>query len=138
MRNAPRSCGVERLLDDESLARKYLTLGLKFLAGQINWTKNKPFWDQKQIRGGRMIILRQWEYKVSMLKLTFLTLHPLRVGYETRNQGEMISKSKSWPGSHFSHNLRSLYEYLVACQSEDSLSHEMIKVYPLNCVECHV
>ena len=62
----PRSCGVERLLDDESLARKYLTLGLKFLAGQINWTKNKPFWDQKQIRGGRMIILRQWEYKVSM------------------------------------------------------------------------
>ena len=34
----PRSCSVERLFDDESLVQKYLTLSLKFLAGQINRT----------------------------------------------------------------------------------------------------
>ena len=39
----PQSCGVKRLFDDESLVRIYLTLNLKFLAKQINWT----FWGKK-------------------------------------------------------------------------------------------
>ena len=38
LQNAPQCCNVRRLLDDESLAQKYLTLSLKFLAGQINQT----------------------------------------------------------------------------------------------------
>jgi hypothetical protein len=36
--NALGSCGVERLLDEESLMWKYLTLSLKFQVGQINRT----------------------------------------------------------------------------------------------------
>ena len=49
----PRSCSVERILDDESLARKYLTLSIKVLAvrsGQSFWDKKirevgQSFWD---------------------------------------------------------------------------------------------
>ena len=43
----PRSCGVKRLLDDESLLQKYLTLSLKFLAMTINQTliSGQSFWD---------------------------------------------------------------------------------------------
>ena len=58
LQNSPWSCGVERLLDDESLARKYLTLSLKFLAEQMNRTiileQNNP--------RDRTIILGQREY----------------------------------------------------------------------------
>ena len=34
----PQSCGIARLLGNESLTRKYLTLSLKFLTRQINQT----------------------------------------------------------------------------------------------------
>ena len=53
----PQSCGVERLLDDECLAQKYLTLSLKFLARQIHQT---IILGPKNPRG-RTIILGQRE-----------------------------------------------------------------------------
>jgi hypothetical protein len=59
--NRPRSCRVERLLDDESLAQKHLTLSLKFLGMQINQT---IILGQKNL-GGRTIILgRVREYHI--------------------------------------------------------------------------
>ena len=61
LRNAPRSCGVKSFLDDESLARKYLNLCLKFLAGQIN---RIVILGPKNL-GGRTIILGQREYILS-------------------------------------------------------------------------
>jgi hypothetical protein len=73
----PSSCSlgsfhiVERLLDDESLAWKYLTLSLKFLASQRNQTiilrpkiKNKKireigqsFWDKREYLLSKWIFL---------------------------------------------------------------------------------
>ena len=38
LRNASQSCGVKRVFDKESLARKYFTLSLKFIVRQTNRT----------------------------------------------------------------------------------------------------
>ena len=60
--NNSRSCDVKRPLDDESLVRKYLTLSLKFLAGQRNQT---IFLGQNNL-GDKTIILGHKEYNVPL------------------------------------------------------------------------
>jgi len=86
--NNPWNCNVKRLLDGESLARKYLTLSLKFLVMHINRTiilgQTYP--------GGRTIILGRREYLSNRRDELKLTIVMCWQPWDVRFQSVMVSQ----------------------------------------------
>ena len=65
------------------------------------------------------------------------TLHTFLIGCKTINWYEIINKSTPCP-CHLTHHFQSSYEYPIQCQSEDSMSWQMIICIPQLCWLLHL